>query len=145
MSVEEVQALLFGADQDGVVSAEDVLQQILAFHEWVAKRWPSARAHAEYPLQTILPNGQVLDGRIDLLLDVGDGWVLIDHKSAPQGAAYWETTANAYAGQLSAYQQAIEKVSGRPVIGCWLYLPVAAGAVRVVLGDVEIMESAGAL
>jgi ATP-dependent helicase/nuclease subunit A len=136
LSEEEVQGLLLGADQGGIVAPEDVLRQIHAFQGWLAKRWPAAAAYAEYPLQMMLPSGQVLDGRIDLLLDVGDGWVLIDHKSAPQGAAHWETMARAHAGQLAAYSDALEHVSGRPVVGCWLYLPVAAGAVRLELGSV---------
>lgn len=136
LSEEEVQGLLSGADQDGVVAAQDVLRQIQAFQDWLKERWPAAAAYAEYPLQMKLSNGQVLDGRIDLLLDVGEGWVLIDHKSAPQGAAYWETLASAHAGQLAAYRDVLEHVSGRPVVGCWLYLPVSAGAVRLEFGAV---------
>lgn len=86
---------------------------------------------AEYPVQQLLTSGQVLNGRIDLLLDTKDGWVLIDHKSNPSPEAQWQRLAEEHAGQLDAYARAIEAASGRPVKEAWLFLPTAAGAVRV--------------
>lgn len=62
---------------------------------------------------------------------MAEGWVLIDHKANPQGADQWERIAEEYAGQLAAYKGAIERVTRKPVLECWLYFPVSAGAVRV--------------
>lgn len=60
-----------------------------------------------------LPNGQILQGRIDLLLKVNGGWILIDHKSNPGGSDRWDAVAQEFAGQLAAYKAAIERGGGR--------------------------------
>lgn len=131
LTLDEVQDLLQSHAVHEHVNASQVIAQQLALHAWIESRWPEAKAMAEYPVQQLLRSGQVLNGRIDLLLDTKDGWVLIDHKSNPAPEAQWERLAEEHAGQLDAYAQAIEAASGRPVIAAWLFLPVAAGAIQV--------------
>ncbi len=131
LTLDEVQDLLQSHAVHEHVNASQVIAQQLALHAWIKSRWPEAKAMAEYPVQQLLRSGQVLNGRIDLLLDTKDGWVLIDHKSNPAPEAQWERLAEEHAGQLDAYAQAIEAASGRPVIAAWLFLPVAAGAIQV--------------
>ena len=70
---------------------------------------------------------------LDLMLQTTDGWVLIDHKSTQLAPDHWEQLASEYGAQLGAYAKAIEKASGRPVLESWLFLPVAAGAIRLAL------------
>ena len=82
-------------------------------------------------MEAVLDSGQILVGRIDLLLETDAGWILIDHKSSPQGSSHWPELAAEHGGQLDAYAKAVELASGRPVLERWLYLPVAAGALRV--------------
>ncbi len=113
--------------------AGGVLRQVAALHDWISVRWPRAVAHAEHPVQCVLETGQVLNGRIDLLLDTTEGWVLIDHKSTQLAAEHWNQLAMEHGAQMKAYSKAIELASNRPVKESWLYLPVAGGAVR--LGD----------
>ncbi|HGM4962301.1 TPA: UvrD-helicase domain-containing protein [Pseudomonas putida] len=131
ISQDEVNRLLQGLDVLEHVDARQVLAQVTALHAWIASRWPHADAVAEYPVQQLLDAGQVLDGRIDLLLATPEGWVLIDHKSNPAPEAQWQRLAATHAGQLQAYAKAVEAASGKPVTEAWLFLPVAAGAVRV--------------
>lgn len=131
LTLDEVQHLLQSHAVHEHVNASQVIAQQLALHAWIESCWPKAKAMAEYPVQQLLGSGQVLNGRIDLLLDTKDGWVLIDHKSNPAPEAQWERLAEEHAGQLDAYAQAIEAASGRPVIAAWLFLPVAAGAIQV--------------
>ena len=78
-----------------------------------------------------MQTGQVLNGRIDLLLELEAGWVLIDHKSSRLAAEHWKNLVDDYSGQLHAYAEAIHRASGKPVLESWLYLPVAGGAVRL--------------
>ena len=104
---------------------------IETLHEWIGTRWPGCKAFAEIPVEARLDNGQIMQGRIDLLLELDDRWVLFDHKSNPQGHDQWESVAQASAGQLAAYRQAIELATGKPVSECWLFFPVSAGAIRV--------------
>lgn len=115
---------------DGI-SAPPVVRQIAALRAWIGARWPAAQAFAEVPVEAILPSGQVLAGRIDLLLRVGDGWVVLDHKSNPKGTRHWDEVALSYAGQLRGYAEAVERVSAVAVRETWVYFPVSGGAVRV--------------
>ena len=114
----------------GAVKAQELLNQIAAFTAWIKARWPDAIPYAEIPTEMRLPNGQALQGRIDMLLKVNGGWILIDHKSNPGGSERWEHIAQEYAGQLAAYRDAIETATGEKVRESWLFLPIAAGAVR---------------
>lgn len=48
----------------------------------VGKPLARAKPHAEIAVQHILKSGQILNGRIDLLLETENGLILIDHKSS---------------------------------------------------------------
>ena len=86
---------------------------------------------AEIVVQSITDSGQTLNGRIDLLLELPEGWILFDHKANPQGRSEWQSIASKHAGQLAAYATAIVRASGKPVLEYWLFFPVSAGAVRL--------------
>jgi len=131
MGVEEIKALLQRMDLADAVQPQELLEQMIAFNAWVKTRWPESIPYAEMPVEMQLPNGQILQGRIDLLLKVNGGWILIDHKSNPGGSDRWEGIAQEFAGQLAAYKTAIERASGEKVIENWLYLPVVGAAIRV--------------
>jgi ATP-dependent exoDNAse (exonuclease V) beta subunit len=131
---DEVDEILAGHGVDDVVTAKSVLEQINALDNWMTQRWPEARRFAEIPVEAILHNGQVMQGRIDLLLEIPDGWILLDHKSNPQGPEKWEAIARDYSGQLAAYGNAVAQATGKPVIESWLFFPVSGGAVKIELG-----------
>jgi len=113
------------------VQPQELMGQITALSSWIKARWPEAVPYAEIPTEMRMPNGQVLQGRIDMLLKVNGGWILIDHKSNPGGSDRWESIAQEYAGQLSSYKDAVETASGEKVLENWLFLPVAAGMVKL--------------
>jgi ATP-dependent exoDNAse (exonuclease V) beta subunit len=129
--MEDVESILAGYQLTEHVPAAALASQVLAVTQWVVRRWPAAKPMPEWPVESILPSGQVINGRIDLLLDAGDHWVLIDHKSNPGASSTWPELANVYGGQLLAYQAAIEAATGKPVKESWLVLPVSAGAIRI--------------
>ena len=133
VTVSEVERLLASFGVSDCISGAGVLRQVKALHDWIQARWPNASISAEYPVQSILESGQVLSGRLDLLLQTADGWVLIDHKSTQLAPDHWDQLASEYGAQMGAYAKAIEKASGRPVLEGWLFLPVAAGALRLEL------------
>lgn len=131
LSETEVGIILSGFDVLAYLSPAGVLQQVNAFHKWLASRWPGARPHAEIAVQSVLPCGQVLNGRIDLLLETDDGWILIDHKSSQLASDHWDQLAAEYGAQMAAYAKGVEKASGRKVTEFWLFLPVAGGALSI--------------
>ncbi|MEJ8816101.1 UvrD-helicase domain-containing protein [Variovorax ureilyticus] len=113
------------------VSKDAVKAQVEALLGWVEKRWPGCAVHVEVPIEAKRPNGQRLRGRIDLLVDTPEGWVLIDHKSNPRGAANDEQLVNEHGPQLESYAEALRHATGRFVNEKWLFFPVSARAVRV--------------
>ena len=130
LTLAEVNALLQRMNVKGFVEPDELLTQIEAFTHWYKTRWPEAMPYAEIPTEIEMPNKQVLQGRIDLLLKVNGGRILIDHKSNPAGSDRWEVIAQEYAGQMVAYQNAIEHASDEKVLESWLFLPLAAVGLR---------------
>lgn len=120
-----------GFGVDAALDCAALVRQIDALERWVEARWPNCRRYPEMPIEAVLPEGQVVHGRIDLLLDTRHGWVLIDHKSNPAPRQKWEQVAAEHAEQLSIYAGALERVTGRAVREIWIVLPIAAGAIRI--------------
>lgn len=131
LSLEETSAILTGFGVGGSISSKALLAQIQAMQGWIADRWGKARAHAEIPVESLMESKQIINGRIDLLLELPEGWILLDHKSNPQSADQWERIAEEHAGQLAAYKDAIVRATGKPVLESWLFFPVSAGAVSI--------------
>ena len=131
VSAGDVQRILTSLNMAHWTDMELAAAQLTQFLGWIRERWQPTACYAEYPVTCKLENGQQLSGQIDLLLDTPEGWILIDHKANPGGQSRWEDLALTYSGQLAAYSKAIQQSSGRPVLESWLYMPVAAGAVRV--------------
>ncbi len=131
LSLEEIEAILQRMGVESAVQPQELLGQITAFSTWIKARWPEAVPYAEIPTEMQMPNGQVLQGRIDLLLKVNNGWILIDHKSNPAGSDRWESIAQENIGQLTAYKNAVEHAGGQKVLESWLFLPVAAATIQV--------------
>jgi ATP-dependent exoDNAse (exonuclease V) beta subunit len=131
IAVKDVQRILTGYQLSAHVSASALTAQATTVTQWVSKQWSGCRTLPEWPVEAILPTGQVLNGRVDLLVDTGSHWVLIDHKSNPGARSSWPELANTYGGQLLAYQAALELATGKPVKEIWLVLPVAGGAIRI--------------
>ena len=57
-----------------------------------------------------------------MLLELPEGYVVIDHKSYPGTAG--EEHVKQYAPQLAVYREAIEKATGKSVIAMLIHLPV---------------------
>ncbi|MBX3620637.1 MAG: UvrD-helicase domain-containing protein [Rhizobacter sp.] len=108
-----------------------VLAQAQALIRWVEGKWPGARLWTEVPVEVKLKSGQVVRGQIDLLVETGDRLVLVDHKADPRSAADGDRLAEAHGAQLDAYADAVLVGREGAVVERWLFLPVAAQAVRV--------------
>lgn len=129
--VEEVQQILARMGVEAAVDSASLQRQLVAIRRWLTTRWPGVQPIVELPISRCLANGQRVSGRTDLLLRTATGWVLLDHKSTPQGHAQWADVAASHAGQLAAYCEVLEAASGIPVEETWLVLPVAGAALRI--------------
>ncbi|CAB3849203.1 ATP-dependent helicase/nuclease subunit A [Achromobacter animicus] len=131
VSDTEVERILKSWAVAHCVDKNAVCAQIEALLVWIAKRWSGCPVHVEVPIEADGPNGTRIRGRIDFLVDTPDGWILLDHKSNPAGSARDEVLVAEHGPQLESYSQALLRATGKPVSQRWLYMPVAARAVRV--------------
>lgn len=131
MSADDVRPILARWGVAHAVTAEAVLGQTHALMAWIQQRWPGAPAFVEVPVEVALEDGRRLRGQIDFLVDAPEGWVLIDHKANPRGAARDDALVQKHGLQLESYADALVRATSRPVIEKWLFLPVAAQAVQV--------------
>ncbi|WP_185640626.1 exodeoxyribonuclease V subunit beta [Burkholderia sp. Bp9142] len=127
----DVERILSGWGMAHAVDRAAVIAQLRAFFGWLKQRWPGGTVHIEVPVEADRADGTRLRGRIDLLVDTPDGWVLVDHKSNPGGSSRDDEIARAHGSQLSAYAVAIEQCTGKKVKEQWLYLTVAGRAVKL--------------
>jgi ATP-dependent exoDNAse (exonuclease V) beta subunit len=129
--LEDIEHILANWAVAHCVDKDAVCAQLAAFQAWIATRWPGCPIYVEVPLEADGPNGTRIRGRIDLLVETPGGWVLLDHKANPGGAARDEELVTEHGPQLMSYGHALLKATGKPVVQQWLYLPVAARAVRL--------------
>lgn len=131
VSAAEVERILTTWAVAQSVDKDAVCAQVEAFQAWLAKRWPGCPVYVEVPIEADGPSGNRIRGRIDLLVETPEGWILLDHKSNPGGAARDEDLVAEHGPQLESYGHALLSATGKPVSERWLYLPVAARAVRL--------------
>jgi ATP-dependent exoDNAse (exonuclease V) beta subunit len=106
-----------------LIVASDRLQ------DFVTSRFNQA-GHREWPVHA-LDSDQIIAGRIDLLLELPDGFVVIDHKSFPGLIDVDGERLNAFAGQASLYARALTKITGKACKEYWLHQPIAGLVTRV--------------
>ena len=111
-------------DVAGVLRVDDLLRASERLRTWVASRFPGAVWHREWPLQHRQPNGTIVRGTADLVIEHGSGFAIVDHKSFPGTVEQAVRRAAGYAGQLAAYAAAVAAAREQPVTGSFVHLPV---------------------
>ncbi|MCQ2127020.1 MAG: UvrD-helicase domain-containing protein [Bacteroidaceae bacterium] len=104
-----------------------------------AAHGPAVKTYHERPFR-LEQDGQTIVGSIDFVWQTADGDILVDFKTCPMGPKAVldmesEHYAGWYAGQLDAYQDALE-ANGENVIKRYIYYPVSgvlADVVRAIL------------
>jgi len=126
-----VTRILKNCGAEGITDAHRLAARVQEFREWLERAWPGALWHVEYPVQQLLSGNRVLKGQIDLLLELPEGFVIIDHKTLSASADWRLKKALDYSGQLEAYRNAVQEVDGRPVIGCFVHFLMSGTLVRL--------------
>jgi len=98
---------------------------------WIDTRWPDAEPHREWPLLHRLETGPTVRGSADLVLELTDTFILIDHKTFPGSVEQAHAEAANYAGQLRTYAEAIETATGKTLAAAFIHLPVSGVAIPV--------------
>lgn len=123
--------LLVAANLAAHVRAESLVRAGDELRAWVERRFRDAVWHREIPVDAFVGEQRVR-GIIDLLLETAEGCVVIDHKTFPGTTeAAWRAKCAEFAPQLDAYADVLVR-AGKPVLACWVHLPVGGGMVEVV-------------
>jgi ATP-dependent helicase/nuclease subunit A len=115
----------------GILDASDIKQSSQALADWINTEYPGAKLHTELPYSLMLANGQSQTGQIDLVLELENGWVIIDHKSNPQPTSKWCEISLEHSGQLAAYANALSQLSDKPVLKTLIHFSVSGGLVEL--------------
>ena len=107
-----------------VVTASDRLWAFLQ------SRFPDAGIRREVPIHASMGSQQVV-GRIDLLVETGDRFAIIDHKSFTGRGDLWTEKAQVHSTQLAVYATAVASVTGWRCCGTFVHMPLLGIMVEV--------------
>jgi ATP-dependent exoDNAse (exonuclease V) beta subunit len=119
----------WGATQ---LASGDLVEAADRLHAFLDQRYGGSARMREWPVHAA-ENLQVISGRIDLLIDDGDGFAVIDHKSFPGAMALDETRLKAFGGQAELYARALHACAGRECRDYWIHQPIAGMMIRIAL------------
>lgn len=91
-------------------------------YNWLADTYSGAKVSCEVPVTYHDENGTLYQGFIDMLLELPEGFVIVDHKTHP-AAHDAEKYAASCAGQLNLYRKAVEAATGKRVLQTVIHLP----------------------
>jgi ATP-dependent exoDNAse (exonuclease V) beta subunit len=112
------------------LSAADLVVISDRLTAFLVNRWGLAPALREWPVHA--EDGlQIVAGRLDLLIDLGDGYAIIDHKSFPGSMAMDQDRLRAFAGQVRLYADALVRITGRTRFEYWVHQPVVGAITRI--------------
>jgi ATP-dependent exoDNAse (exonuclease V) beta subunit len=104
--------------------------------DFLDQRFGGAARLREWPVHAT-EELQVISGRIDLLLDDGGDFAIIDHKSFPGSMELDAERLRAFGGQVELYSRALRRGAGRGCREYWVHQPVAGVMLRLELGAAQ--------
>lgn len=108
----------------GLVEAADRL------HAFLDNRFGASARLREWPVHAT-EELQVISGRIDLLIDDGEGFAVIDHKSFPGAVDLDDERLIAFGGQVDLYSRALRNATARQCREYWIHQPITGTMIRV--------------
>ena len=93
------------------VNPADLISASDRLHGFLDRRFGGAARFSEWPVHAT-EKLQVISGRIDLLLDDGGDFAIIDHRSFPGSMELDIERLRAFGGQLSLYSRALLRGAG---------------------------------
>ncbi|MCP4628727.1 MAG: hypothetical protein GY850_35255 [bacterium] len=101
------------------------------FINYVNTTFRPKRILTEYPVTQVLDTGQLVKGWVDVLIETGHGWVIIDHKFTTLPENELDKEALKYSGQIQAYKNAVEAATSKKVASTWIHFPNCAAMLQI--------------
>lgn len=117
----------WGASQ---LAPGDLVEAADRLHAFLDQRYGGSAQMREWPVHAA-ENLQVISGRIDLLIDDGEAFAVVDHKSFPGAMALDAERLNAFGGQVDLYARALRQAAGRDCHDYWIHQPIAGLMIRL--------------
>ena len=121
--------LLANWQQQNAVKPETVVTACQRLYDWVKSEFPGSSVTCEVPMTWRNDHGQLFQGFIDMLIDTGDGYVIVDHKTTIKPDPLAE--AASHAAQLEIYRNAVEKATSKKVSKTIIHFPLMGKCVEV--------------
>jgi len=131
------QRLLAAHGVASALSPHTLIAAADALRGWLDARYPGARWCREWPVRARVHDDgheRLLRGEIDLVLELDDGYVIVDHKSFPGSDAERDEHVLAYTSQLRWYAEASTRALGKPLKAALIHLPMRGEIVEVEVG-----------
>lgn len=122
--------ILYRWQATAFLKPEYLVQSSDTLKTWVDRKYPDATWKKELPILHRLDNGTMVSGFIDLLLEIQEEMVIIDHKAFPGSQEEVRKKSEEYFGQLAVYENCLKEVSSKEVVK-FLYYPVAGYIVGI--------------
>jgi ATP-dependent exoDNAse (exonuclease V) beta subunit len=126
-----VRAFLQRQPENTGLQPQELAASVRSLLGWLGSQWPGAELCTEYSFSCPRDNGQIVTGRIDLVVDTRDGLAIIDHKLVHAFGTLDDLTTSGWVAQLDAYAEGLARATGRSVRGAWVNLPVEGTILRV--------------
>lgn len=126
LKLAEATLLRWGAPQ---LSGGDLVAASDRLSAFLGERFAAGAVRREWPVHAEI-DGQLVDGRLDLLIEFEDAFVIFDHKSFPGVLEDDTARMDGVAAQLSNYAEALQLATNKPTRGFWMHQPIAGLAVR---------------
>lgn len=114
----------------GALLPSSLIEASNRLNVFITGRWPGAKQHREMPVYGCIGT-QRASGRVDLLLETSEGFVIIDHKTFPGAPDTWAEKAAGFSPQLSLYSQIISQATGRPVLQRFVHMPIVGAVIAI--------------
>lgn len=122
------------------LSPEALMEASNRLNHFIEQHYSSREAlYKEFPIH-LKVNNQKASGMIDCLIELPDGWVIIDHKTFPGREEFWTSRAYLHLPQLQIYARALEEVSNKPVLEAWIHMPIVGKMVQFTKDDLTISD-----
>lgn len=122
---EIAQSLISRWGVSSSLSAEDLVRAGDALWTWIDSLWKGAKLRRELPLEMRNQEGSVIRGTSDLIIELDDIFIIVDHKGFPGGGEEAREHTASFAGQLSAYAECISKAIGKKHLKSFIHLPIS--------------------
>ena len=118
----------------GALAPERLVRASDALRAALDRRFPGAAWRREWPVRMRFSDGgqpRLLQGEVDLFLELPDGFALVDHKTYPGGERERDLRVVEHAAQLGLYAFTLERALGKPLRAAFIHLPIRGELIEV--------------